>query len=286
MPQAENKKPATTGRETLKGLFDKGSMPGESSFAALIDSTLNLVDDGIKKTLEDGLQLAPMKSGQKGKRLVSFYNQIGKLKPGWSIDMAPALLNQSKEASQLCFNQLDGNGKATPVLTLDPAGPTMMKARLGAYNKNRSVPADGNWQTMASGLKGCNAFEVVARAKGTAGQGRYALIQAIVCSTYADRVHTIPSRTSKGNWIRRLLSFFSYTSHSEININQSYYGGRGSKLQLRLRSYEVRSKEDYPFRYDLEIRTKKNYGEDGKIDFSLMQLWDDKFELPENKAKS
>lgn len=52
-------------RSTLKGFFQKGKVPTEAHFTNLIDSTLNKLDDGIAKTVEHGLKLAPAVEGQK-----------------------------------------------------------------------------------------------------------------------------------------------------------------------------------------------------------------------------
>ena len=44
-------------RKTLEAKFKNGRMPSEVAFADLIDSTLNLIDDGFEKTAEEGLKI-------------------------------------------------------------------------------------------------------------------------------------------------------------------------------------------------------------------------------------
>ena len=60
-------------RKSLKGYFKKGQLPTEGHFHDLIDSSINKVDDGMSKTMEDGLMLAPIGESRK---LISFFNLI------------------------------------------------------------------------------------------------------------------------------------------------------------------------------------------------------------------
>ena len=48
-----------TNRNTLKEYFKRGSMPNQKHFYELIDSMVNISDDGIDKNPDDGLRLAP-----------------------------------------------------------------------------------------------------------------------------------------------------------------------------------------------------------------------------------
>ena len=50
-----------TNRNTLKEYFKRGSMPNQKHFYELIDSMVNISDDGIDKNPDDGLRLAPSK---------------------------------------------------------------------------------------------------------------------------------------------------------------------------------------------------------------------------------
>ena len=47
-----------TNRNTLKEYFKRGSMPNQKHFYELIDSMVNISDDGIDKNPDDGLRLA------------------------------------------------------------------------------------------------------------------------------------------------------------------------------------------------------------------------------------
>ena len=53
---------ASKNRETLKNYFKKGGFATEKEFSDLIDSSMNLIDDGISMTPRQGLKLNPLGS--------------------------------------------------------------------------------------------------------------------------------------------------------------------------------------------------------------------------------
>jgi hypothetical protein len=73
---------AILNRITLKNFFRKGSVPTETNFADLIDSSINIVEDGIGRSIDDGFRIAPMGYS---KKLLSFYENSQKIKPDWFI---------------------------------------------------------------------------------------------------------------------------------------------------------------------------------------------------------
>ncbi len=73
-------------RSTLKRFFQRGQIPTEVHFANLIDSTINKIDDGFAKDVEDGLKLSPIGDSQK---LISFFEDIKETHPAWSISVNP-----------------------------------------------------------------------------------------------------------------------------------------------------------------------------------------------------
>src|SRR5258708_3670102 len=56
----------TTNRNDLKQYFQKGKIPTEAQFAALIDSGINQLDDGIGVSGSDPLTILPLASRQDG----------------------------------------------------------------------------------------------------------------------------------------------------------------------------------------------------------------------------
>src|SRR6185436_20000712 len=73
---------AKRNRITLKHFFRRGGLPTENQFRDLIDSTLNMVDEGFGKSPENGLEISPL--GDKPS-LVSFFRNEDSASPAWSI---------------------------------------------------------------------------------------------------------------------------------------------------------------------------------------------------------
>ncbi|HKJ02212.1 MAG TPA: hypothetical protein VJ997_07145, partial [Longimicrobiales bacterium] len=75
-------------RQTLKNYFSSGALPEERHFHDLIDSTLNMEDEGFNKTPEDGLQVFTRvgEQGESSQSLISFFREGQKLGgPLWRI---------------------------------------------------------------------------------------------------------------------------------------------------------------------------------------------------------
>lgn len=76
-------------RETLKSYFQKGRVPTEEQFAALIDSLHNINDDGcLTATEDDGLILYPAGNGRVLASLFSRQPVLPDAKPLWRISLA------------------------------------------------------------------------------------------------------------------------------------------------------------------------------------------------------
>ena len=65
-------------RNTLKNYFLNGSVPNQDQFKDLIDSNLNIIDEGFDKSPDEGLKVSQL--GDSG-RLISFFkdNLTGRL---------------------------------------------------------------------------------------------------------------------------------------------------------------------------------------------------------------
>ena len=70
---------AKRNRATLRKFFGKGMLPSENHFHDLIDSTVNIVDQGFNKTEETGLEISSLGSHE---RLISLSRND---QPVWSI---------------------------------------------------------------------------------------------------------------------------------------------------------------------------------------------------------
>jgi hypothetical protein len=239
---------AKKNRKSLKNAFRQGAQPTEDSFGDVIDSALNVVDDGFDKTDKDGFKITQL--GTSGK-LMSFYENVAVRDPAWSVRLGqesrqlivgnernqPALTVSAGDESQ--ENRI-GVNKANPDHALDVEGVVAAHGRLGAHRG--TVKADGTWQTIAGPFDGCHAFEVMAGV-GEKQTGRYALLHSIVINTF-NRNPTIDSR-------------------------QSHYGSRCDRLRLRWAG-DTNA-------YRLEIRTRCAYGEHIAIQYQLTDLWFDPF---------
>jgi len=235
-------------RDSLKTMFRSGSRPTEGNFSSLIESMVNKVDDGISKNLKDGLILSP--ESEESDRLISLYANLQNSIPNWSFEMNPkkgnglkihSPLNQDEKTS-LFLSEKGQVGVATedPRSDLEVNGVIACQARIGTHVVS-TVPADGKWYDIITGLDGCRGFEVMAQV-GKKKTGRYALVKATALSTFG-------------------------RSRSKIHCVQAHYGWWWNKIAFRFKG-ETHN-------YALQIKTRSNYGADERIKFFVTRLWDD-----------
>lgn len=233
---------AKANRETLKGYFGDGKMPTGSQFGDLVDSMLNIVDDGMNRTEGNGLQLSPLE--EKGP-VLEFYSDILDDKPLWEIR-----IDRKKEVLELAKG-----GEEKSVLTLYPGGKMVLDGDvevLGtvaatSFNGNYKcgeVAADGGWHDITDDegeyLSGCRAYRVVAGC-GLKGKGKYALAE--------------------------VTAMHCYGRHKKLYYRQSWFGMHFNRLRFRWRQ------EGKNWR--LQLRSRCNYGEETKVRFRITELWQD-----------
>ena len=250
---------ALMNRDTLKKLFGKGSFPKAINFSDFIDSTVNIVDDGLSKNSEDGLKLAPIGSTE---TLLIFFENIRDKSPAWNFSLNPegafkglSIQEGGNEGPIRMFFREGGNvgiGTVTPAHKLEVAGNIAMKGRVGTYAVG-AVPGNGYWQTIEGleRLDGNHIFEVVAYIAGRKGMNDYALMHAIIAGTFGKR-----------RW-------------KSVKKTQSYRGGFRNKIRIRWHGE--------PHNYQLQLRTWYNYGLDKdqkprKIIYRVTRLWDNHIE--------
>jgi hypothetical protein len=231
---------ARRNRETLKNFFRRGSLPDEDQFKDLIDSSLNIIDEGFSRSINQGLEIGCIDDSNK---LMGFFKNVEDNQPVWSIALNKEtgnldIINQNEDP----VLSLSPDGKIgiktdTPENDLDINGVISYKAKTGNLKQGK-VPADGKWHPVLSNLKGCQALEIMAGV-GKKGTGKYALAHAVALNT-----------------------FFS---NKKIKINQSYYRRACNKLKFR---WTGNSNS-----YNLEIRTKMNYGDQTQISYHISKLW-------------
>jgi hypothetical protein len=259
-------------RTELKARFAEGSMPSMSDFDMLIDSTMNISDDGIEHSPTRGLCLTQMTGDER--RLLSFYRQG--VARAWAVGM-------DGSGHSLAFEVAQPKGAETPreagerdpaVLTLVAPGgdedglPAQPKApsasaRIGVNNsrpaceldvrgtvassarrgqEGQAAWADGQWHTIRAGMDGCVALEVVA-GTGKQGSGKYALMHAFALKVF--------------------------DAGGDITYHRTHYGARRHRLELRWLEHDG-SRE-----FDLQIKVNCNYGEGVRIRYHITELWDD-----------
>jgi hypothetical protein len=147
---------ALLNRQSLINYFKKGSAPSERHFADLIESTVNIVDDGISREGENGFRITPI---GRSKRLISFYKNFKQIHPEWSINLDKeqngGLAFQEEEKKPVLVLKNGGNvgiDEENPKSKLDVNGVITSKGRVSSLLVGE-VPGDGKWHTMIDGLK-------------------------------------------------------------------------------------------------------------------------------------
>ncbi|MBI1395200.1 MAG: hypothetical protein GC151_04400 [Betaproteobacteria bacterium] len=268
-------------RATLRNYFKSGKLPTEDHFADLIESTLNMVDEGYRKSPEHGVEISALGSAN---ALVSFYTQRDPNTVQWSIaygaDTGDAggkrLVFAARDSGEsgpgvMSLDPLGrvGLGNDSPSYTLDVNGVIRSAGRIGGYEPGHQgldaagqrseyekspVAADGKWHDITGWLSGCQGFEVVAGVGDRQGRGRYALLHAIALNTFN------PSRSLLDLlWPRR-----------KIRAHEAYFSSRCDRLELKWEGAHGRDA-----RYRLMIRTRCPYSDGRRIQYFLTRLWFD-----------
>lgn len=244
-------------RETLKSYFREGRRPSEDDFADLIDSALNITDEGFRKTPPDGLRVASLGDSH---ALMSFYTPRSEAdRAEWSIglgdDFKRLSIHRPGLAGAPLFN-LDpegrvGVGKAWPQDELDVDGVIRSDGRRGREAQDRIVDgkvdrliADGELHALTGDLHGLQAFEVIAGV-GLPETGRFALMHAVALNAF------------NPIWWDNLF----FANKKRIRQHHAYYSRRVDRLQL----HWVPS-SDNPTKghgeqatYQLKIGTRRDY---------------------------
>lgn len=249
-------------RTTLRNYFRSGNMPKEDHFQDLIDSSLNLIEEGFDRSPETGMKVTTMGSRDE---LTSYFRYDDIQNPVWTVqfgDDGDALqwryqgvgADAAADRPSLSLNKdgAVGIGKSQPRAALDVAGYIRSEGRSGGIS--RKFKADGRWAPITEPLQGCHGFEVTAGAGGRQGAGKYSMIHAVALKTYhRSGVY--------GRWRDR---------YRGIRVTSAFYRNRHNDIKLRW--YPCPDNEK---KYRLWIRTKCPYGENVYINVHLTRLWDD-----------
>lgn len=237
-------------RSTLKNFFKKGQMPSERHFADLIDSMLNMVDEGFDKSAEDGLKIAQLGENT---ALVSFYHHTDLTRPMWLITcdkVKGQLLIKDDTGTPVLVLSRNGHvgiGRELPAYPLDVAGVIASEGRTGTRGV---APADGQWHPIVDHLAGCQALEIMAGV-GKSKTGRYALLRATALNTFHPKGFFM-------NFLNR---------KRKIRCQHAYYRSRCDRILLRWQT----SGDSYA----LELKTKCAYPEGVQVQYHVTRLWFD-----------
>lgn len=269
-------------RETLKGYFREGRRPTEDDFGDLIDSALNINDEGFAKTAADGLRVtslgdspslmgffSPRSESNQAEWRVGFrdgrLDQLAFRRPAAGEKAPPLMILQGPSLALPLAKEQErigriGIGTNEPQDTLDVAGTIRSFGRrgrepLGREGKAQLLVANGEYQPLTGPLRGCHAFEVTAGV-GDRHTGRFALVHAIALNTF------------NPIWWDNLFGL-----KKRIRSHHAYYSQHADRLQLR---WAVCKPDDDPVTghgdsgaYQLQIRTRRDYRADHRRDGTL-----------------
>lgn len=234
---------AIRNRNTLISGFSKGQRPTADDFKNLIESTVNILDDGFAKDAQTGIKLAPI-SEQEG-TVMTFLQSMTDDGGRWVIDVIE---------HDLRISRVQENVKH-PVLQLrqsgemefgDPESPVTIQGTLNAGQRSgkkvdKQIPADGRWHDLTDYLEGVHALEVVCvMGKRHTGKHAVLLAHATHCFGSKPRIHRI----------------------------RSHFGVFGNRLMLRWH----KSRNERACK--LQVRTRFKIGPDFFIHGSVTSLWD------------
>lgn len=230
---------AKTNRRTLKEYFGKGKKPDGGQFADLIDSMLNIVDDGFNKSAERGLLLSPL--NDEG-AVMEVRRNILDGDPAWIIALGKQgelLIRRGTQETPLVTLGADGciTLGDTEKVALRVKGTVHADSFAGACLEG-TVPADSQWQDIGGMDYGCIGYRIEA-ACGLKGKGRYALAEA--------------------------TAMHCFGKHPRIWSRRSWFGGRFNKIQFRWHAEGLNC--------GLQMRTRSDYGEDVRIHYRVSRLF-------------
>jgi hypothetical protein len=243
-------------RINLKSQFTNGLMPSGKAFSQLIDSMLNILDEGFDKTPTDGLKVSQINQG----KLISFYQNIDIKSPIWSVQLAAKdgalTFGNADRSDAMSLRQLPNDPAApasAPAFELDVAGHLVADGRAGRPGAF-PVKADGGWYDITETLEGCHALEVVAGV-GKRDSGKYALLHA--------------------------FAIMAFNGKGDIDIRQSYFGSKCNRLQLQWAPAKDGTRHAYVLQmrvgcpYDASRDVDPKSGSKTRVNYTITSLWFD-----------
>lgn len=251
------------GRETLYKYFADGELPTEEHFRELIESQLNLQDEGFNKSPDAGLEIT---SAVGADGLMSFFRSENARQSLWTV-------RYSHAGQVLGIHPGDATKPGHALLTLDSGqrvgvGTTQalhtlhIEGVVGAQGWAGTLPrpkdsqpkADTGWHKLTLELDGNQVLDVVASA--SSGK-RHAVMRATAMNANDPRSGWIDG------WLAPLLNW-----KKRIRAQHAWFSQRCDRLELRWFPGEKDAKK-----YELRIRSRCDYGKDVPIDVHVTRLW-------------
>jgi len=293
-------------RNTLKKYFSEGARPTWKQFESLIDSMLNIPDDGFSKTPKNGIQVRPIGDYR---RVLSFFGKAQTEDPDWSIGLEPSTgsLNfvgnvHEPPPPPLKERPKGEQAEVVRVGIHPPAGWT--KPFAPPFNGEGISKPDAEVLTLTSGgnvgiriSDPGSRLDVdgTVRSRGRAGQpgwiladGKWHAITEVLggCRAFEIVAGVGLAGQKKGRYA--LLHAFALNTFNPtgfldwffpgrrgIRSTDSWYLSRGDRLKLRWTSVD-----GAPHQYQLEMKSLSSYmaennQRDVRIRFSITELWFD-----------
>lgn len=230
---------AKRNRITLKEYFGKGKRPTGEQFADLVDSMLNIVDDGFGKSPEKGLLLSPL---DEAGAVLEIRRDMLDDEASWVVALGKGgELQIHRDPNEEPYLTISKDGCVTLGSVCRPVsvqvnGSIRADSFLGGYLQG-TVPADGFWHPVGDMEYTCRAYRVLASC-GLKGKGRYALAEVTAMHCFGRR------RRIKGC--------------------HSWFGNRFNRIQFRWYVDDGMC--------GLQVRTRSDYGEGALINYKVTQL--------------
>jgi len=240
----------------------------DKAFEHLVDSSLNIKDDGIDVSNEFGLSITPRGSSRK---LLSFFEKISdRTSPMWSMSYEDKKdmqgINFQEAGVSRLFLQNGGNigvNNANPNFEFDVNGLVAAKGYVGSFAKGTCY-ADGKWHTITAlrDIDSCQAYEIFAHINDE-GDRRFALTQGLLLISHGTKGHVVKMRS--------------------IEAGSSWLWGKiFNRIKLRWVIDDVHTTPDKP-KFMAQIKSRTHYGmKDGKpksIFYRISKMWDKDFEM-------
>lgn len=226
---------AKLNRASLKNYFKSGEKPSQLAFSNLIDSTVNILDDGLS-TSED--TIFKLTANNDSGTVMSIYKKPTDKNPSWNIYLntnGELIFRDSKEIDRM---QLSSEGNIN-----------LNGEKIFLHSENitsgllKDCIADGKWKNIISPISGIKMYEIV----------------AVYKSGNSKNITTIQAIASHCNGRKR-----------SIKLVRPYSFFWQNKLKLKWKV--IKDKTENTMKIGLYIKSKYS-NKNGIIQYRIRQIW-------------